>query len=182
MSRASAIDGHGPRPKQPRRASAAQREAGATNLRQFMATAAQPPATTHGAASAAAQRGELPAGFERFAPVVESFYDGWISDLGGVENVSSAKRALLIVARGCLVVWLLGLAYVEQCGLTDAKGEAQPILKVLNSYGNSLRLHLCAAGLERQARDVTPTLEAYLREREEKQDTNSATQPEVAAQ
>ena len=166
--------------KRPR--SPAQREAGARNLAEYLATAAQPPATTHGAASAAAQRGELPAGFERFQPIVEGFYDGWISDLGGLENVSSAKRALLLVARGCLVVWLLGLAYVEQCGLTDAKGEAQPILKVLNSYGNSLRLHLVAVGLERRARDVTPTLEAYLRQREQKQDMNSAAQPEAATQ
>ena len=111
-------------------------------------------ALTHAATSRAAQSGEIPAGFEHLVPVVESYWEGWISDMGGDSEITSKERAILHGAKICLVVALLSADYVAQHGLTDAKGNPQPILKILGTFLNTLRLNLCAVGLERRAREV----------------------------
>lgn len=111
-------------------------------------------AVKHAATSRAARSGELPDGFEHLIPVVENYWGNWISDLGGESEVTSQERAILHGAKICLVVSLLSADYVAQHGLTDTKGNPQPILKILGTFLNTLRLNLCAVGLERRAREI----------------------------
>jgi hypothetical protein len=78
--------------------------------------------------------------------------------------LTSAKRALLWISRGSLAVFALGLEYIKTHGLVDAEGEVAAVAKVLATYGNSVRLNLAAAGLERVPRTIAKTLEATMAE------------------
>jgi hypothetical protein len=150
--------------KTERRATPAQAEAGAKNLQAYLATAPNPPNLRSGARSAAVKAGKLPKGHKQLQRLIDSFYDGWVEDLGGDANLTSSKRALLWVSRGCLAIFALGLEHIKKEGLVGPQGDVQPIAKVLATYGNSLRLNLAAAGLERIPRNVTNSLEARLAE------------------
>jgi hypothetical protein len=123
----------------------------------------------HGANTPDTMAGRLPKGFEELQGVVDGFFEGWIADAGGRENLTKSKEALLWVARGCLAVFAVGLEHVKAKGLVDAEGDIQPVLKILGTYGNTMRLNLVAAGLERTPRNVTRTLEATLQEIAEKE-------------
>jgi hypothetical protein len=147
----------------------AQRAARRQNIVEFNASRNQPPAQKHGCQSSEIKNGKLPKGFEDLQGVIDSFYEGWISDAGGRENITKSKEALLWVARGCLAVFAVGLEHVKAKGLVDPEGGIQPVLKILGTYGNTMRLNLVAAGLERTPRNVTRTLEATLQEIAEKE-------------
>ncbi len=145
---------------------AAQREAGRKNISEFNRQRNGTPALVHGATSVAAQRGELPAAFQHLQPVVDEYWSGWVSDAGGEENLTKAKKAILFTARACLVVILLALERLQQVGLVDQRGRVEPVADILATYVNSLRLALTTCGLERGARNITPrTLEQYLASR-----------------
>jgi hypothetical protein len=145
-----------------RRATKRQAEAGAANLKAFLGATATPPALRSGVRSASVRAGKLPEGYGDLQALLDGFYDGWIADLGGEENLTNAKRALLWVSRGCLAIFALGLEQIKANGLINPDGDVQPVAKVLATYGNSMRLNLAAAGLERVPRNVTKTLEEYL--------------------
>src|ERR1700693_329061 len=152
----------------------AARTARAANIRRFNESG-EPGALKHGCKGAAVKNGQLPSGNEDLQALVDSFYSGWIEDLGGEANLTSAKRALLWVSRGNLAVFALGLRYIEQHGLVDAKGDVQSVAKVLATYGNSLRLNLTAIGLDRTPRDAK-TLEVKLREIAEREREQAETE------
>ena len=120
---------------------------------------------THAATSRAAQSGEIPAGFVHLVPVVESYWEGWISDLGGDSEITSQERAILHSSRICLVVALLAADHVRQFGLVDSKHNPRPILKILGTFLNTLRLNLSAIGLKRRPRETESSLEVYLNKR-----------------
>jgi hypothetical protein len=147
-----------------------QRSARRANIVQFNQSRERPPAMRHGVQSAAVKAGRLPEGFDALQSLVDGFYNGWVEDLGGDANLTNAKRALLWVSRGCLAIFALGLEHIKVEGLVDKDGDVQPVAKVLGTYGNSLRLNLAAAGLERVPRNVTKTLEARLEEIAERED------------
>jgi hypothetical protein len=152
----------GAKKPQKRAATPAQRAAGRENLLAFREPNPSP-ALTHGLQSAAVRAGRLPKGHAKLQKLVDRFYSEWISDLGGAENLTGSKRAILWVARGCLAVFVLGLEHVKNNGFVDGQGNVADALKVMMSAGNSLRLHLAAVGLERIARRVGPeTLEEYI--------------------
>jgi hypothetical protein len=142
----------------------AQREARRNNIVAFNAQVDGKPALKHGAGSADVKAGRLPKKFADLQPLVDGFYNGWVQDLGGEENLTNAKRALLWVSRGCLAIFALGLEHIKNEGLVCSNGEVQPVAKAIGTYANSLRLNLAAAGLERVPRNVTKTLEARLAE------------------
>jgi hypothetical protein len=77
-----------------------------------------------------------------------------IADIGGVENVTEAQTA---IARRAvtLIIW---------CESIEAELAAGKALDVgeYSTAANSLRRLLADLGLERRARDVTPTLQQYL--------------------
>lgn len=124
---------------------------------------AETAALSHGARTAAARRGELPAGSEHLLPLLDSFHDAWVSDLGGDDEITGQRRALLHSARVAMAVILLAADYMAREGFTNSKGRPQPVLALLATYLNSLRLALVAVGLERVARDITPdTLQGYI--------------------
>ena len=147
----------------------AQRQARRENIVQFNIERGGKPAQKHGCQSAEIKKGKLPKGFEELQALVDSFYEGWVADAGGRENLTKSKEALLWVARGCLAVFAVGLEHVKAKGLVDPEGGIQPVLKILGTYGNTMRLNLVAAGLERTPRNVTRTLEATLQEIAEKE-------------
>jgi hypothetical protein len=82
-----------------------------------------------------------------------------VTDLGGVDNCSTAERSLIQRA-SCLTV---ELEHLESKFATD--GAAAPeALQLYSTTANTLRRLLQTVGLQRRARDVTPTLQEYLRE------------------
>ena len=155
------------KPKKP--VTEAQRAARSRNVIAFNKTCDSKQALKHGANTPDTMAGRLPKGFEELQGIVDGFYEGWIADAGGRENLTKSKEALLWVARGCLAVFAVGLEHVKAKGLLDPEGGIQPVLKILGTYGNTMRLNLVAAGLERTPRNVTRTLEATLQEIAEKE-------------
>lgn len=114
--------------------------------------------------------GKLPKGFDELQGLVDGFYEGWIADLGGEQNLTASKKAILWVARGCLAVFAVGLEHVRANGIVDGEGNPQSVLKILGTYANTLRLNLDKVGLERTPRNVTKTLEARLEEIAEREE------------
>jgi hypothetical protein len=155
------------KPKKP--VTEAQRAARRQNVVAFHKTCDSKQALKHGANTPDTMAGRLPKGFEELQGVVDGFFEGWVADAGGRENLTKSKEALLWVARGCLAVFAVGLEHVKAKGLVDAEGDVQPVLKILGTYGNTMRLNLVAAGLERTPRNITRTLEATLQEIAEKE-------------
>lgn len=130
----------------------------------LMSKAGNTNALSHGATTAAARRGELPRGFEHLQELIDEHYDGWVSDLGGQENIPKQKESLLLVSRVCLVVILLSLEHLKRSGFASQVGEVQPVLKTMATYMNSMRLNLSAVGLDRATKKAD-SLEGYLEER-----------------
>ncbi|MGH9735814.1 MAG: hypothetical protein ACRD8A_14635 [Candidatus Acidiferrales bacterium] len=142
----------------------AQTAAGAANLQTFLESTSEPPALRSGAFSKATKAGRLPKRHRRLQRLLDEFYAGWIADLGGEQNLTASKRAILWTARGCLAVFALGLEHMQENGLVNAQGDVQPVAKIIGSYANTMRLNLVALGLERTPRNVGKTLEARLQE------------------
>jgi hypothetical protein len=142
-------------------ANPAQREARKNNMIAFNAQRGGKPALKHGATSAEVRAGVVPdADLQR---LIDEFHSGWVADLGGLENITSARRAILFAAKGSLACFGMAMRYLERHGLVDERGKVAPVAGILATFGNSLRLHLTAAGLDRKARDAK-TLEVKLRE------------------
>lgn len=141
-----------------------QTAAGAANLKNFLQATSEPPALRSGVRSASVRAGRLPKRHRKLQRLVDDFYAGWVNDLGGEENLTASKRAILWTARGCLAVFALGLEHVRENGLVNDQGDVQAVAKIIGTYANSLRLNLMAVGLERVPRNVTKTLEARLAE------------------
>ena len=81
-----------------------------------------------------------------------------VADLGGDENISEAERA--IIRRAAVIITEL-----ERMERDFALSEGAPGVIELETYqraANSMRRLLEAVGLQRRARDVTPTLSDYL--------------------
>jgi hypothetical protein len=142
-------------------ANEAQREARKNNMIAFNAERGGKPALKHGATSADVRAGVVPdADLQR---LIDEFHAGWVADLGDLENITSARRAILFAAKGNLACFGMAMRYLERHGLVDEKGKVAAVAGILATFGNSLRLHLTAAGLDRKARDAK-TLEVKLRE------------------
>jgi hypothetical protein len=154
----------------------AQRKARRTNIVQFNSDRDGKPALRHGAQSADTMAGRLPKGFDELQALVDGFYEGWIADAGGRENLTKSREALLWIARGCLAVFAVGLEHVKTEGLVDAEGDVQPLLKILGTYANTMRLNLVTAGLERTPRNITKSLEVAMREIAEREHGTSEDQ------
>src|SRR5580704_12933551 len=122
----------------------AQRKARRGNIVEFNQARDGKPALRHGAQSADTLAGRLPKGFDELQALIDGFYEGWIADAGGLEHVKAK-------------------------GLADDEGKVQPVLKVIGTYANTLRLNLISAGLERTPRNITRTLEATLQDIAEKE-------------
>ena len=86
-----------------------------------------------------------------------------LSDLGGEDHVSEAQRSI-IRRTATLEVELerleLKFATADQAKPVDASD-----LDLYQRTSNTMRRHLEALGLERRPRDVTPSLDAYVANR-----------------
>lgn len=104
----------------------------------------------------------LIAGVDQRSPWVRRAKDviaAHIADLGGVDNTSAAERSIIRRASTLTVE----LERMETAFATA--GEASPLdLEVYQRCANSLRRLLEAVGLQRRPRDVTPSLDEYLRQ------------------
>jgi hypothetical protein len=85
-----------------------------------------------------------------------------LSDLGGEAAVSEAERSIIRRAATLSVE----LERMEQSFALAGEADA-PALDQYQRTSNTLRRLLEAVGLERRARDVTPTLSQYLANRKE---------------
>src|SRR4029453_8911527 len=91
----------------------------------------------------------------RYRDLVAKF----VSDLGGADGISAPQRAIVRRAAS-LCVWC------EAIEVRLAAGEEIEITPYTTA-ANSLRRLLVDIGLERRARDVTPSLDAYLRAKDD---------------
>jgi len=93
--------------------------------------------------------------------------DNEIRDLGGADNVSTAKAGLVDVATGERYLWRSGWAFImqEQGGskINKRKKAFYPIVKDVLDIGEKLARHLKDIGLERQAKTIS--LEQYVAEK-----------------
>lgn len=81
-----------------------------------------------------------------------------VSDKGGPDAVSEAERSIIRRAAALEVE----LERLEAKFATSGEAAAAD-LDLYGRTSNTLRRHLEAVGLQRRAKDVTPTLDAYLR-------------------
>ena len=84
----------------------------------------------------------------RYRDLVAEF----VSDIGGADIISAAQRAIVRRAAS-LCVW---------CEAVEVRLAAGEEIDIYTTAANSLRRLLVDIGLERRARDVTPSLDAYL--------------------
>jgi hypothetical protein len=85
-----------------------------------------------------------------------------ISDLGGIDNISEGERAL---AKRCAV--LITELERREAVFAQAGAATDEALAIYQTTVNTLRRTLEALGLQRRARDITPSLSDILREHEE---------------
>ena len=84
-----------------------------------------------------------------------------VSDLGGADNISEAERSLLRRA-SILTVELEGLEY----RFASSDGSEAELLDLYARVASSLRRILESVGLQRRARDVTPSLASYIKQKQ----------------
>jgi hypothetical protein len=83
-----------------------------------------------------------------------------ISDLGGADNASAAERS--IIRRACVLT--VELERMETAFALAGEASAED-LEIYARVAGNLRRLLEAVGLQRRARNVTPTLDEYLEQR-----------------
>jgi len=92
-----------------------------------------------------------------------------VQDLGGDSNISEAERA--IIRRACCLI-----LECEQREVKFAKAGAASNfdIEVYQRLSNTMRRLLESVGLQRRPRDVTPTLQEYLRTRQQADEADDA--------
>jgi hypothetical protein len=142
-------------------------ESGRRNITQFNASRGGKPALTHGLhtviASGGAEVPNIPGAQEAVAKV-DALLSEVISDLGGAAQITGGRRAVLASQRLALLVLELGSHYLATHGLLDERGRPHPLLHVLNSYGNTVRLNATTLGLDRVPKVIDATLEEVMAE------------------
>lgn len=83
------------------------------------------------------------------------------SDLGGTHNISEAERSL--VRRAAMLELQLEM-WEQKFALNDGEATSAQLTDYQRA-ANSLRRILESVGLQRRAKNVTPTLDDYLRDR-----------------
>ncbi|WP_225148789.1 hypothetical protein [Bradyrhizobium sp. NBAIM16] len=91
-----------------------------------------------------------------------------VSDLGGAENCSEAEKSL--ARRASMLT--LQLELIEQKWAQDGGEASAKSLVLYQRVANSLRRILESIGLKRRARDIAPSLDQYLRQRQEENGAN----------
>jgi hypothetical protein len=84
-----------------------------------------------------------------------------IRDLGGADNASAAERS--IIRRACVLT--VELERMEKAFALAGQASADD-LEIYARVAGNLRRLLEAVGLQRRARNVTPTLDQYLEQRQ----------------
>jgi len=84
-----------------------------------------------------------------------------VSDLGGADNCSEAEKSL--VRRASMLT--LQLELLEQKWAQNGGEASDKSLITYQRVANSLRRILESIGLKRRSRDITPSLDQYLRQK-----------------
>lgn len=166
------------RESQPKRkATARQREAGRNNLLAFNRSRAR---LTHGL-KALISTGEVPPvpGADDAAKRVDDLLGEIVSDLGGPDQITGGRKAVLASLRLALLVLEIGGLFIAKRGLLDKKGNPHPLLHIMNTYGNSARHAALALGLERQPKRIE-TLDDVLADIAEKRTQTAPTDAQRA--
>lgn len=151
--------------------SATQREAGIANLAKFRRPGQN---LNHGLNVVLRSKGEeLPdsPGAGKIAEQVDSLIDEMVTDLGhsSRSEVPAQKRAILEAQRLALLVLGLSNDYLRREGLVNRRGKPHPLLSIVVSFSNTLRLNGVALGLERRPKNArADTLEGVIAEYHEK--------------
>jgi len=87
----------------------------------------------------------------------KTLFDKYVSDLGGIETVSTAKQSLIRRA----VVTEIELERIE-AKLAVQESPSDKMLDLYGRLGGHLRRTFEVLGIERIARDVTPSLDSIL--------------------
>jgi hypothetical protein len=140
----------------------AQRAAGRRNIVAFNTLHGSRQGVTHGVHTVLASGGrEMPPipGAAEIAESVDAVVREMVTDLGcdSEAELPAQKRAIVKGQRLCLLVIGLASNYLQGQGLLDRRSRPHPLLKVVGSFVNTLRLNALALGLERRPRKVGPT-------------------------
>jgi hypothetical protein len=148
-----------------------QREARRENIARFNRARGGQPALCHGInvvlRSGGSEMPPVPSAQE-IAERVDGIIAAMVSDQGCTNEVElpAQRRALIHSERMCLLILGLADSYIRREGLLDRRGRPHPLLKVVATYANSLRLAATTLGLERRPKNIGPvTLEQYLNEK-----------------
>ena len=118
-------------------------------IRQERNSRQKQPNLKHGAAQYK-KSGVLPKHRRYLKKQLDYFKNELIKDLGGEENLSAQKKALInntALLQG--VIFLIGEHVIKEAGVFSAPGQLQPCLgKSMIAYINSLRLNLQTLGIE----------------------------------
>lgn len=140
-------------------------QAGRRNLIAYRASVGGKTALRSGVFSTIAN-GEIPEavpGSAEIEQAVASIIEGFITDLGGEENVTNAQRVILGGIRLSLLVQALVESELKRTGIVDRRRRPNALLKTAATFINSARLGAVALGLQRVPRRVGPaTLAEYL--------------------
>ena len=116
-------------------------------------------------------QGVLPEGFEHVLAEADEWHSGLLSDEAQLDasDPNHKRRMLVDSAVRSYVVCRLGFEDLLRRGflVEEKKGSKtlNPVLKVVGTFENTLRLALTSLGLERRQRQV-PDLQEYLHQRE----------------
>jgi len=110
------------------------------------------------------RRRRVPPGKQHIARLMGRYQRGLLEDLGGEESVTTARKMLVDQAGGAGGAWRLILDEALCRGFivqADGAWDVPPaVKKSMGHYMNVERHALLALGLERMAKDITPTLDA----------------------
>jgi hypothetical protein len=98
--------------------------------------------------------GVLPASAAHLTGILAGLEDEMIADLGGEDNLTGGQKALIAAQRVTLGVILLASEHLSREGLHNKRNKLQPVIAVLGTFVNTLRLNADKLGLARVPRQV----------------------------
>lgn len=99
---------------------------------------------------------KLPEGakFRAIGRLLDRMRNDLITDLGGVESMSTQEKLMIDNTIVCQGVVMLGAADLKESGVLNPDGDVRPILKMLATYANSVRLNLMCLGMNKRLVDA----------------------------
>ena len=117
----------------------------------------------HGAYSLILKEGELPENRRYIREYLTKTREGIMFDLGGEENLSTAKVVLIDRAVSLLAICRVTEEWVRENGVFVGK-KLQSVLRTYLSFQSQLRSTLICLGLDKKKADETLDVQSYIKQ------------------